>query len=206
MNNETVLSVSKVANEELVSTRHRQLIAAATNLFLQKGFHKTTTREVADAVGWNMGTLYLYISCKEDILYLIARAIMNSLAVDDHRVEPRPTAQATFIAGTEHYFRTVAELHQELRLLYRESASLRPEHREEVRQAELHVWTYFTDIIQSGIDHGEFRPLDPRLFAYNVIMIAHMWALKQSTLAQEYDFEPYLKAQMRMLHAQLLME
>jgi TetR/AcrR family transcriptional regulator, cholesterol catabolism regulator len=204
MGNETALALSKVANEELVSARHAQLVAAATDLFLEKGFHKTSIREVADAVGWNMGTLYLYISCKEDILYLIARMIMHGLAVDQHRVTPRATALETFRAGAEYYFRISAEMHEKLRLVYRESASLRPEHREEVKQAETRVWAYFTDIIRTGIENGEFAPLDARLFAYNVIMLAHMWALKQTTLAQEYAFEPYLDAQLDTLCAQLL--
>ena len=204
MNNRSSASaLSRVANEELVAIRHAQLISAATELFLEKGFHKTTTRDIAAAVGWNMGTLYMYISCKEDILYLIARSIMHKLAVEQNRVEPKQTSMETLRAVAEYYFRTVAEMHQELRLLYRDNFNLLPGHREEIRQAELRVWDFFADIIQSGLDSGEFRRVNARIVAYDVIMLAHMWALKRGTLVQEYAFEPYLAEQLTLLSSLL---
>jgi AcrR family transcriptional regulator len=203
MGDSAAVVTSKVANEELVSTRHAQLIAASAELFLRKGFHATTIREIADAVGWKMGTLYMYISRKEDILYLTARTIMHQLAVDDDRIAPRPTALETFRAAAEYYFRIVAKMHNELKLLYRESATLPPEYREAVKQAELRVWRFFQGIIARGIDNGEFRPVDVGIVGYNVIMLAHMWALKGWTLGQEYEFEPYLATQLSLLCDQL---
>ncbi len=41
------------------------------NLFQEKGFHRATTREIAKAAGFSIGTLYEYIRTKEDVLYLV---------------------------------------------------------------------------------------------------------------------------------------
>jgi AcrR family transcriptional regulator len=46
---------------------------AARTLFGRKGFHATTTREIADAADIGAGTLFLYAGTKEDLLVLIFR-------------------------------------------------------------------------------------------------------------------------------------
>lgn len=48
--------------------KRRRIVAAATELFQQKGFDDTTTAEIAAAAGIGAGTLYLYVGSKEDLL------------------------------------------------------------------------------------------------------------------------------------------
>jgi AcrR family transcriptional regulator len=190
-----VLISPKVSNEGLLAERHAQLVKAATRLFLDKGFHKTSVREIAAAAGWQMGTLYLYISRKEEVLYLILQAIMDELATVTRTLRPRATARETFQAALEEYFRTAARMGEELRLLYREWDSLLPEHVADGRQRELVVVKFLAQIVEAGIAAGEFRTVDATLTAHNVIMLAHFWALKEHRLSQLMDFETYLTRQ-----------
>jgi AcrR family transcriptional regulator len=61
----------RVANKE--KTR-RAILAAALKLFAEKGFYRTTTKEVAKAAGIAEGTLFNYFETKEDLaLYFFAR-------------------------------------------------------------------------------------------------------------------------------------
>ena len=39
--------VSNIKNEELINLRRQELVNAAVKLFVEKGFHKTTVREIA---------------------------------------------------------------------------------------------------------------------------------------------------------------
>lgn len=64
-----------VKDRGLISRRHEQICDAALKLFTRKGFHQTSVREIAEASGLPIGTLYTYIKTKEDILYLIYRRI-----------------------------------------------------------------------------------------------------------------------------------
>ena len=66
---------TQIKNPDLVEQRHRQIIDAAVQLFINQGFHKTTTRQIARAAGFSIGSLYEYIASKEDILYLVCDAI-----------------------------------------------------------------------------------------------------------------------------------
>ncbi len=58
---------------ELVQLKHRRIVSGACKVMFEKGYHITTIREVAEACNMSMGQLYHYISCKDDILYLIHR-------------------------------------------------------------------------------------------------------------------------------------
>lgn len=52
---------------------------AATQLFYDTGYHATTMRQIADAVGMKAGSLYNHYAGKEDILYEIASETMLEL-------------------------------------------------------------------------------------------------------------------------------
>ena len=59
----------------------RRILEAATALFYEKGYHGTTMREVAAAVGIKAGSLYNHFPGKEDLLFRIAHGTMEELLV-----------------------------------------------------------------------------------------------------------------------------
>ena len=60
--------ISNIKNEGLIESRRKQIVQGAVKVFSEKGFHKATVREIADAAGVTMGTMYNYVRTKEDIL------------------------------------------------------------------------------------------------------------------------------------------
>ena len=70
---------SLIKNQRLVEQRRRQIVQGAVDLFVRKGFHKTTAREIARACGLGIGTMYEYIQSKEDVLYLVCDYIHSEL-------------------------------------------------------------------------------------------------------------------------------
>ena len=56
------------------------MIRGAVSLFKQKGFHRTTTREIAKEAGFSIGTLYEYIRTKEDVLYFVCDSIYDEVS------------------------------------------------------------------------------------------------------------------------------
>ena len=195
---------AKVADETLLAGRRQQIVSTATGVMLEKGFHRTSIRDIASAAGITMGTLYLYISRKEDVLYLIASAIMEDLSDGLLEVEPRSTALESLHAASEHVFNAVARLRPEVALLYRESASMLPEHLEVLKQSELRERDFLADIIRGGIGRGEFRPVNPELVAHNIIMLAHMWTLKGWALKDTFDVSSYFNAQFDLILSDVL--
>lgn len=58
-------------NSSLIEKRHQQIVDGACRIFFRKGYHPTTTRDIAKACGMSIGQLYHYISSKDDVLYLV---------------------------------------------------------------------------------------------------------------------------------------
>jgi TetR/AcrR family fatty acid metabolism transcriptional regulator len=54
-----------------VGNKREKIIAAAARFFGEKGFHNTTTAEIAEAAGVAAGTIYIYFSSKEDLLVAV---------------------------------------------------------------------------------------------------------------------------------------
>src|SRR5690625_3012149 len=69
--------LTSVKDVSLIEKRRSQIIKSAISLFKQKGFHRTTTREIAQEAGFSIGTLYEYIRTKEDVLFLVYESINN---------------------------------------------------------------------------------------------------------------------------------
>ena len=54
--------------EERIAARKSQILDGAAAVFAGKGFHRATTREIAEAAGVSEGTIYNYFDSKEDLL------------------------------------------------------------------------------------------------------------------------------------------
>jgi len=54
--------------EQLVEARRNQILDAAAKIFAEKGFHRATTKEIAQAAGVSEGTIYNYFANKGDLV------------------------------------------------------------------------------------------------------------------------------------------
>jgi AcrR family transcriptional regulator len=66
-------AASPVARQRRKQSRPQELLAAALELFVEKGFAATRTEEVAARAGVSKGTLYLYYPSKQDLFKAVVR-------------------------------------------------------------------------------------------------------------------------------------
>jgi AcrR family transcriptional regulator len=69
---------ANIKDRELVRDRRRQLVEAALAVFLRKGYHDTTVREIGREAGLTQGTIYNYVRSKGDILYLVCDEVVRA--------------------------------------------------------------------------------------------------------------------------------
>ncbi|TNE49586.1 MAG: TetR/AcrR family transcriptional regulator [Deltaproteobacteria bacterium] len=68
--------------------RHREILTAAFELFVEKGYHKTTLGEIARSVGIGQGTLYYYFPTKDEIFWGVYNLMMSHVEEGfRHRLE-----------------------------------------------------------------------------------------------------------------------
>ncbi|MHB8617963.1 MAG: TetR/AcrR family transcriptional regulator [Chloroflexota bacterium] len=58
---------------------------AAVDLFFKHGYEATTLRQIAAKVGLQVGSLYNYITGKQELLFRIMSGIMEELIAEEHR-------------------------------------------------------------------------------------------------------------------------
>lgn len=76
--------------ERKKADKRRRIVAAATRLFISRGYEGTTTRAIADEAGIATGTLFLYARTKDEALALVYGARVDD-ALD--RVSTRAAAR-----------------------------------------------------------------------------------------------------------------
>src|SRR5215471_9802606 len=110
-----------IKNPERVAHRRTELIEVATKMFLERGFHNTSIRDIVRVCSFNVASLYMYVSSKEDILFLVAQDLMNdiSLKLSETILDPESPVRSLEI-GFASYCRIVNRHRRQVRLLYRE--------------------------------------------------------------------------------------
>ena len=194
-----------IKNPERVAHRRTELIDVATKLFLERGFHNTSIRDIVRACSFNIASLYMYVSSKEDILYLVAQDLMNNIALElGETVLDADSARGSLEHGFASYCRIVDRLRRPIRLLYREVGSLPQEPRSNVLATVAGVVTFFEKIVKQGIACGEFRKVPPRIVALNIMFLCHMIALHTREVREQTNLDEYIKFQLEMILAGLL--
>ena len=126
------------ADRELTEMKQRQIVEGASKVLFEKGFGKTSIRDIAAACGMSMGQLYHYISSKDDILYLMHQRSQELWY--EHLAEAGFDDISDPVAKLEHGLRITIRYLSENRDLYRfiftESKYLDKEHLSKVLEMD----------------------------------------------------------------------
>ncbi|WP_166669530.1 TetR/AcrR family transcriptional regulator [Paenisporosarcina antarctica] len=188
---------SSVKDESLISKRRNQMIRGAVALFKEKGFHRTTTREIAKEAGFSIGTLYEYIRTKEDVLYLVCDSIYEEVL---ERLSALPT-QAGTLEGLKiairHYYLLVDEMQDEFIVMYQESKSLSKDELNYVLNKELEMVAIFENILHACRKSGECKLSEDavKLAAHHLVVQGQMWAFRRWGLHHDIKIEEFIKVQ-----------
>lgn len=188
---------SSVKDESLISKRRYQMIRGAVALFKQKGFHRTTTREIAKEAGFSIGTLYEYIRTKEDVLYLVCDSIYEEV---QERLSTLPTQAGTLeglITAIRHYYLLIDEMQDEFVVMYQESKSLPKDALQYVLNKELEMVAIFEEILHACRMSGQIHLTEKavKLAAHHVVVQGQMWAFRRWGLHRDMKINDFINEQ-----------
>lgn len=197
---------SSIKDFELVEKRRKQIIKASIRLFKEKGFHKTTTREIAKGSGFSIGTLYEYVRTKEDVLFLVYGAIYNKV---HERLEmtidyKRPSIE-NLIAVVESYIRLMDDMQEEVVIMYQEMKSLKETTKEYVLEKERELVGMLKQLIRTCHPNA-ITERDAELIANNIFIQGQMWGFRRWALHKQFTLEEYTERQVYYLMRALSLE
>ncbi len=193
---------ASVKDERLIEKRRDQMIKGAVSLFKEKGFHRTTTREIAKEAGFSIGTLYEYIRTKEDVLYLVCDRIYDQVGERlQEELDMKRGNLESLKSAIRYYFRVMDEMQDEVLVMYQEAKSLSKDALPYVLNKELAMVAMFEQVIRNCMtaEGMQMQEQHIQLMAHNIFVQGQMWGFRRWVLHRHFELEAYIEGQIELL-------
>lgn len=174
--------------EQMIETRRRQILMGAAQVFAEKGYHKATTKEIAQAAGISEGTIYNYFGNKRELLLamidLIALQSIKGVFAADPPADPQE-----FLTMILHNRYQLAEQYGYLMAPIMAEIFVDADLRAAVyEQIVLPIAGHMEQYLQTYIDAGRIRPVDPMIITRAFVgSILVNFSLKFSGVEARYE-------------------
>ena len=192
---------SNVKDPSRIRERRQQIVGAAVRLFAEKGFHRTTTREISRASGLSNGALYEYVKTKEDVLFLACQHIHQEIKHELQVTHPEGASGAYQLKrAIEGFFDVMRRMQEDILLIYQESKSLSRPYLTEVLLTEEAIAASFRTVLEAGLRDGSLAVTEAAipLLAEDIVVCGQMWAFRRWAL-KAVSFEQFAGQQLKML-------
>jgi AcrR family transcriptional regulator len=130
---------------------------AAVDAFADKGFHATSTRDIAARAQMSPAGVYVHFTSKQDLLFsLCRRGHVMALDVVTSARASADTPPGQLMAIVSAFAQWHAEQSRTARIVQYEFPQLTAEHREEVMTLRRQIDAVVRDVVQAGVASGDF--------------------------------------------------
>ena len=165
------------SHTEKYASQRREAIRAAAAVFADKGYHGSSTRDIAEHMGIKQGSLYYYFKSKEDALsevclYGMQDYVdrMNSIAASTQ------TFREKLVATVTSHITKYREKNEALRVYNAERLYLPESKRTRLKELGTGYRQQLEEIFAEGKRSGEVRQsIDCQFAAHAVIGICNSW-------------------------------
>lgn len=193
------LPVEEAVRAARAGSRRRQVLDAAVKVMGRTGFHQMSMQDLATEAKVSVGLIYKYFGGKEDLLLA---TIVRILDVFRDQLAPVIAAAGDDVvdqltAGVRRYIEIVDENLDGVVLTYGESRTLGAPGRTQIKDLEIATAAPLRAVIEAGIAQGVFRRVDVDLTVFDIMLLAHGWALKHWHFGPIYSIDQYIALQTR---------
>lgn len=153
-------------------TARERLLSAAISAFAVKGFHGTTTRDIANSAGLSPAGVYVHYASKEELLFIISeeghRGVLARLRTAAARADD-PAGQ--LVAMVRAFALWHAERHTRARIVNYELAALTPEHYAVINEIRHQITRELEAVVEAGQRDGSFDVADVRMTAGSLLSL-----------------------------------
>jgi AcrR family transcriptional regulator len=150
--------------------RRGHILAAASTLFSQRGYHATSIADVIEAAGISRGTFYLYFDSKDAVfLELMEQFIQQIMAVVEVVDPEAPEPTTRIVENVRRVVEVVFERRDLTVMVLREGFGVRPDVDEKLGRFYGFVREMLEGALRNGAQHGLTRQVDEALVATALI-------------------------------------
>jgi AcrR family transcriptional regulator len=193
------LPVEEAVRAARAGSRRRQVLDAAVKVMGRNGFHQMSMQDLATEAKVSVGLIYKCFGGKEALLLA---TIVRILDLFRDQLAPVIAAAGDDVvdqltAGVRRYVQIVDENLDGVVLTYRESRTLGAPGRSQIKDLEIASAAPLRAVIEDGIAQGVFRAVDVDLTVFDIMLLAHGWALKHCHFGMIYSIDRYIALQTR---------
>ena len=194
---------TQIKNPDLVRERRRQIVDSTVHLFVEHGYHKTTTRMIAKEAGFSIGSLYEYVGSKEDVLFLVCHSIHVEVnkAVES-AVSCSEQGTKTLSEAIREYLLVCDRMTDHILLMYQVTQFLPEKWKQKVLEDELAITDIFIQLLSRLSGKDDIPALDEKtigLVGHNISVLGHMWAFRRWSLSRIFTLDRYIELQTRFI-------
>jgi AcrR family transcriptional regulator len=137
----------------------QRLLAAATRLFAERGYDRTSVQEIVEAAGVTKGALYHYFGSKDDLLHEIYGRVLRLQTQRLNAIADNPdetVAARLHEAAADVVVTSIANL-DDTKIFFRSMHQLGPEKQKAVRAERRRYHEKFRALVEEGCREGVFR-------------------------------------------------
>jgi AcrR family transcriptional regulator len=144
--------------------RREEILATAIRAFSAKGYSQVSLQEIAEEMGITKAAIYYYFKQKDEILgEALTRAgvaLAESVREVAERDDLTPTEQVHEMLAA--HIRNLLSHRALYSVYFSDISQVAPQLREELLKEERWYARAFAQVIEAGIESGEFRVVNPR--------------------------------------------
>jgi AcrR family transcriptional regulator len=152
-----------------------RLLEAAAEAFAERGYHATSTRDIAARAGMSPAALYVHFAAKEALLFELS-LVGHRAALDVVReavvLEAGGSPSAQLAAIVSAFAAWHAEHRRTARVVQYELAALTREHRAEIAALRREIEGGVRDVVEAGVRAGDFAVEDVRGTVLAILSLA----------------------------------
>lgn len=150
----------------------QKLLDAAGSAFAERGFHATTTRDIAAAAGMSPAAVYVHHESKEDLLFALSLSGHQATAqlIDEairSATDPRDQLTAVVRAFVEFQIRQRVMA----RVVNYELGALSPDHAKQIGELRRGIQRQVQAVVETGVAAGTFHTDHPAMSAMAILSL-----------------------------------
>ncbi|GAC1587988.1 MAG: TetR/AcrR family transcriptional regulator [Candidatus Velthaea sp.] len=150
----------------------RRLVLGALKCFAEKGYHGTTTRDIAKRAGLSPAALYLHYKSKADLLFAISAVVGNAMLDELRRAAEQPGTppeRLRHLVKTHVSFH--AAMHTAVHVANYELHALPPKYRKQIAAIRDATEAIVHECLETGIASDDFAIADLRAVTIAILSL-----------------------------------
>ncbi|ASK66139.1 TetR family transcriptional regulator [Brachybacterium avium] len=200
LRDDAAIAPQEAARAARSDARRRQILSAAVPLMERSGSPAVSMQAIADEAEVSVGLIYRYFASKQELVQAVTEGVLDDMArLLAEALEPEEDPVRQIAGAFTAYCTVIRDNRQAVMLTYRESNTLDEAGRSVVKDLEIRTVEPLRSAVDAAVEQGLLRPIHAELFAYDLLTVAHSWALKHWYFAPRMSFQEFLHSQTALL-------